>query len=1140
MDTTPDTPYDEAWYRRKALRQAAISLAEQGLWQEALEANLTIINQLQAEASDFNRLGKCHLELGQLSEARDDFNKALRRAPANAIALRNSAAIKARIKSLPRQGVQKQESAVPFPPSDKEESPKPKFHLSAHVRIKATGAIGIVTGILPQAQYRIFIREHEEPIVSESDMEELTSGPGYVKPQEFLRDLLIFKMHRPLSDTLYSYSMSRTNFEAYQFKPAIKFLNNPYGKILIADEVGLGKTIEACIIYLELKARMRGDLPRVLVVCPSGLRPKWQSELSARFGEEFQLMDNSQLQRFFAEFRNSGGSNRLRGICSIEGLRRPELTAQITELGIEFDLVVIDEAHHMRNPDTQSFDLGETLSEHADHLIMLTATPVHLRDDDLFYLLNILEPGEFENREVFQYQLAPNKLLNKAIAELCKETPNLEGACSYLDMCPPHMKEHPYWTETRRLVEGTRDIDQTQRRQKLATAMRNLSELNTFSLLFTRTRRREVQSGVLRLAVVVDIPLTEKEHEIYTEALRFVRARAQYKRGYVFTLGLIQIERQLASSISAFREIIEDFGKNRTDESEVEASVSDLDSSNTLPIEEVYAVGRRVLALYEELGDVDTKYDTFHTELVRILNAEPSAKVIVYSFFRKTLAYLHKRLTRHGYKIEMIHGGKSVLERQNIMDRFKQDSELRILLSSEVGAEGLDLQFCNTIINYDLPWNPMRVEQRIGRIDRYGQKSERVRIISLFLKNTIEERILKRLYERIGVFTESIGALEPILGDIVARLAQDVIGSELTPEQEHQKAEDYLNMLEHRKLQHEDYEKHQYELMGQDMSFVNQVENNINSGRYVSAKEIRALVFQYLLKECPRTTLHLVERETDNWVLIPDQVLIDKLRRFLGRPTTHPGREDWNFLGLMNDPISGKSRYFTTRPMGFPITFSSQLALERPRLVYINVWHPLVRLAFDSLEETTLSDPETRVLRFNLNGRIARKTGIRYFFMFYMSAISMVDSNELVTVVIDTDGNIDDELSGSFLRMISDYLLEDSPGSDIDYDWQLGRDLKVRALEFMAEMKGQKELAERQRNDSMIAIRRSALEKTYEVKKRRVQHRLENATDERIVRMHQAELRNLDNKLTNAVSELESKKKISVSYEPIACGLIEL
>jgi hypothetical protein len=250
--------------------------------------------------------------------------------------------------------------------------------------------------------------------------------------------------------------------------------------------------------------------------------------------------------------------------------------------------------------------------------------------------------------------------------------------------------------------------------------------------------------------------------------------------------------------------------------------------------------------------------------------------------------------------------------------------------------------------------------------------------------------------------------------------------------------------------------------------------------------------------------------------------------------------EDWNFLELMNDSIGAKSRYFTTRPRGLPITFNSQLALERPRLAYVNVWHPLVRLAFDFLAQATLSDPETRILRFNLRGRVVKKTGIRYFYMFYISASAMVDSNELVTVATDTDGNIDDELSGSFLQMINDYLLEDSPESDIDYDWQLGRDLKVRAIEFMAEMKTQKEIAERQRNDNLIAIRRSALEKTYEVKKMRVQHRLENAINERIVRMYQAELRNLENKLSIAVGELENKKQISVSYEPIACGLIDL
>jgi len=1118
------------------LRQQAISLASRGQWQEAMRINQKITSDMSADADDYNRLGKAYLELRELVRAKESYEAALKVDPSNAIAKKNLKQLELRrAATLPKQVLRSKSVAS----ASGQQNRRPKFGLNSRVRLRGTGATGIVTEILPNEQYRIFIREHEEPIVFENDLEPVITTSGFATPEEFLRDLLIFKIRRPLSDTLYSYSMSRTNFEAYQFKPAIKFLSNPYGKILIADEVGLGKTIEACIIYLELKARMQGDLPRVLVVCPAGLRPKWQSELSTRFREEFEIMDSTRIQRFFGEYRNLGSVARLRGICSIEGLRREQLSAQISELGIEFDLVVIDEAHHMRNPETLSFDLGEILSGHTDSLIMLTATPVHLRSDDLFYLLNILEPGEFENKEVFDYQLAPNTLLNKAVAELYKTPANSEGACRYLDMCPPHIKDNPFWIESRELVQAIDSLDIPGQRQQLATAIRNLSELNTFSLIFSRTRRREVQSGAVRSATVINVPLTSQEQEIYSEALSFARARAQYMRGYVSILGLIQIERQLASSIGAFKEIITDFRDKKPFEATIEESSTELESLNTLPRDEVYAISQNLLSLYEELGETDTKYDIFYEELTRLLTTEPSVKVIVYSFFRKTLGYLYKRLTQAKHNVEVIHGGKGVTARQNIIDRFKQDDEVRILLSSEVGAEGLDLQFCDTIINYDLPWNPMRVEQRIGRIDRYGQKSEKVRIISLFLNGTIEERILQRLYQRIGVFEESIGALEPILGDIVNRLSHDVICSELTPEQESQKTEGFLRMLEHRKLEIEDFEKHRYELMGQDTPFINQVEDNISSGRFVSSKEVRALVSTYLAKECTRTSLEEVDRHLDNWRLVPDQVLIDNLRAFRSSKANPLSGEDRQFATRLQKSIGLGDRLWRRGILGIPVTFDSQLALERPLLEFINVWHPLVRLAFNSLSQATLSDPETRMLKLKLKNKVVGKAGIYYFFLFYLSSRAIVNSDELVATVISIDGNMDEELSKSFLKIMHEHLFKESPLSDVEFDLEHYRKLKEKALGFMSELKRQKETATQQRNDTLITIRRAALEKTFDVKKRRAQFRLDKATDSRIIRMHEGEIRNLEDKLKITIAELEDKRDVSISYEPVACGLLE-
>jgi len=271
--------------------------------------------------------------------------------------------------------------------------------------------------------------------------------------------------------------------------------------------------------------------------------------------------------------------------------------------------------------------------------------------------------------------------------------------------------------------------------------------------------------------------------------------------------------------------------------------------------------------------------------------------------------------------------------------------------------------------------------------------------------------------------------------------------------------------------------------------------------------------------------------------LTADQILIDKMRTFLNMKTVNTGREDWNFLAQL---VKSNLNKGYTGLKGLPVTFDSKLALERPGLVYINIWHPLVRLAYNALEQATLSDVETRVLRFYLKGTIPNVNGVYYFFMFYLNSNAMVSSNELTTVVLGVDGNFHEYLSSNFLKIINDYLGEESQESAIEYDWVLGQELKQKAYEVMANVKTNKETTEKQKNDSLIGIRRSALEKTYNVKIKHVKNRLINATDERIIRMYEGQLKNLENKQDMAIKELENKQKIAVSYEPVACGLVEL
>ena len=224
----------------------------------------------------------------------------------------------------------------------------------------------------------------------------------------FLRSLLVTKLRSPLSDVLYSFQASKTKFEAYQFKPVLKFLDSPVPSILIADEVGLGKTIEAAILLQELRAR--GAMRRVLVICPAGLREKWQAELLNRFDEQFQLMFRKEVEQDVRLYRQTDGNNTLNGIVSLETFRSDEIQSLLADTGVTYDLVIIDEAHHLRTTGTLSNNVGERMQEMSEHLLLLTATPLQTSQQDLFNLLRFIDPGQFTHMDDFVLQLQPNVL----------------------------------------------------------------------------------------------------------------------------------------------------------------------------------------------------------------------------------------------------------------------------------------------------------------------------------------------------------------------------------------------------------------------------------------------------------------------------------------------------------------------------------------------------------------------------------------------------------------------------------------------------------------------------------------------------------------------------------------------------------
>ena len=244
------------------------------------------------------------------------------------------------------------------------------------------------------------------------------------------------------------------------------------------------------------------------------------------------------------------------------------------------------------------------------------------------------------------------------------------------------------------------------------------------------------------------------------------------------------------------------------------------------------------------------------------------------------------------------------------------------MLSSKVGSEGLDFQFCDTLFNYDLPWNPMEVEQRIGRLDRIGQESDVIRIYNFWIEGTIEQRILDRLYTRIGIFERSIGELEMILGDELSTLERDILSKKLSPEEEEELLERKAIAIEKRLQGLEDLEKKSAQFIGTDLFFENEVEMIKKRRRYVTGEQMRRFVIDFLKNNCPKSRIEY-DTETHLGTLFPD----DKLRGFLASQ------------GVPGELI----RYMSTSDLGVPVTFDAQTAFDHPKCDFLNVLHPLTQ-----------------------------------------------------------------------------------------------------------------------------------------------------------------------------------------------------
>lgn len=456
----------------------------------------------------------------------------------------------------------------------------------------------------------------------------------------------------------------------YQLDTVRRVLRDFRGRVLLADEVGLGKTIEACLTLKEYW--LRGLVRKALILTPPSLVGQWMDELTSRFGLTPAAADASALRR-----DGQLWTRQALVVASLPFARQPVHHDQLC--AIDYDLVIVDEAHMLKNRSSASWQLVNDLKKR--FLLLLSATPVGNNLTELYNLILLLRPGLLQTEAQFRREYGHASALMQAT-----------------------------------------------RREKLRGLLREVMVRNTRAHIDLKLPRR--------LAATQIVPPTPGEAEVLRNLAAVVRGRYD-SASSADRWRLTMLQMQAGSGLAALRFGLRD-RPNRGDPGELEA----------------------VAAIVDRLGE---SARSAKVEALIALVRRSDEKKIVFTRFRATLDELHGALATAGHRVSIFHGGLPMADKEAAVAAFEADSE--ILLSSEVGGEGRNLQFCRTVINYDLPWNPVTIEQRVGRVHRIGQTRD-VFVFNLCLAGSVEERILSILHDKINLFELVAGEIEMILGQL--------------------------------------------------------------------------------------------------------------------------------------------------------------------------------------------------------------------------------------------------------------------------------------------------------------------------------------------------------------------------------------
>ena len=997
---------------------------------------------------------------------------------------------------------------------------------------------GVVVKVLPggpETRVEVFVNGKTQTYYASQLKAEVQPDGDFqlLSCDRFHAYLTALQIRHPSLSMLYSLNAARVDFIPYQFRPVLRFIRSDRPRLLIADGVGVGKTIEAGLILRELQARR--DIKSVLVICPRPLvtERKWQSEMK-RFDERFTHLDGPNLRYCISEMDLEGvwPEQHQRAILpyslfdeallhgsAVRGSRRRVRGLLELDPPPRFDLVIVDEAHHIRNQSTYSHQGVRFFCDHAEAAVFLTATPIQLGSHDLFVLLNTLRPDLIRDLESFEHMAEPNPFINQAVGHIRSQGPSWRAqAAEAIDQATSTpwgrsiLMHNPELNRIRkRLAEGGIAADE---RVQLIT---DLEALYTFSGVINRTRRRDIGSFTVRKSETVVVEFTTDQKQLHDELLRVQAEIFNALHGDInVKFMMTTIRRQAASCIHGLAPFLEDILSRHLDELEWDEA----DDTAQVPTHEaVGSIESRIRAVLEKARSLDPHDPKLEALRKIILDKQdlPNNKVMLFSSFRHTLRYLYERLGKDDFRVGMIHGGTPDEERVELRSRFEKPHEdkdsLDVLLFSEIGCEGLDYQFCDCIVNYDLPWNPMRVEQRIGRIDRVGQNSETVAIVNLITPGTVDADIYERCLVRIGVFENALGGSEEILGEITREIRNIAENYALSEEDRRAKlqqlADNEIRLIQ----EQEELEQKQMELFGIRLP-EDQLKREIEdaSSFWLSPASIHRLVRIYLQNTCGTDQAFILGEKPLRTLRLSQEARNHMLSDFrqLPRQNTTAYREWENWLKGGDPHLS--------------VTFDSDCATQHPKAAFIMPLHPLVKQAAKSL------DAKERVI-VNLKARDDEVAPGHYEFAIYEWRFHGIREDLVLKPVASS------EPVTARLGRLLEKAVDTSTDGSVTSGSQVWDELDAQHYTLWDEARAK----HNQRTQELASYRKESLSTSHRARLVLLEEQLEQADDERLQRMRRSQIKAAEGDYARHIEDLErAMARADIIAEPVAYGVLDM